>query len=62
MNTCPICSHSLLSHIRTRDRYWYCQHCRLETSARFISARNKATLHKSLRLSSDNSALVNSNL
>ena len=48
MNTCPIYSHSLLSHVRTRDRYWYCRYCRLEISAGFISARNKATLHESL--------------
>ncbi|MGB5636220.1 MAG: hypothetical protein WBM44_02045 [Waterburya sp.] len=61
MNTCPNCSHNLLSHLRSHNRYWYCQHCRSETSESYISAKNKAILHKSLLLSCDRSSLVASN-
>ncbi|MEM7760182.1 MAG: hypothetical protein AAF298_18955 [Cyanobacteria bacterium P01_A01_bin.40] len=55
MNTCPYCSYTLLRHLRTHQRCWY---CRLETSESLILAQNKTGLHKSLLIGRQNSALV----
>lgn len=30
MANCPFCSSVLLRHIRTRQVYWVCRHCRTE--------------------------------
>ncbi len=32
MATCPFCSDTLLRHVRSRQTYWLCRHCRLEIS------------------------------
>ena len=42
MTSCPHCSHKLLRHLRSQERYWYCPHCRLETSDLFITVRNSS--------------------
>ncbi|MBE9009073.1 hypothetical protein IQ250_02500 [Pseudanabaenaceae cyanobacterium LEGE 13415] len=34
-NFCFICSDSLLLHIRSREKYWYCSRCREYFSASF---------------------------
>jgi hypothetical protein len=26
-HTCPLCSDTLLSHVRRGKRYWFCHHC-----------------------------------
>ena len=39
MNSCPYCSHKLLLHLRSRDRYWYCKHCHLESFDSFIATK-----------------------
>ena len=41
MNSCPCCSHQLLRHIRQRNVYWFCSHCRQEMP-NFEYSSNKA--------------------
>ncbi len=60
MNTCPYCSHNLLRHLRSHDRYWYCLHCRLETSDSFITAQNSSINRKFKLLKAENFSVVSS--
>ena len=60
MNSCPYCSHNLLRHLRSQNRYWYCPHCRLETSDSFMTAQNSSRTRKFELLKSHNFSLVSS--
>ncbi len=60
MNTCPHCSHNLLRHLRSQNCYWYCPHCRLETSDFFVTVQNRAISRKSELIKAPNLSLVSS--
>ena len=54
MNSCPHCSHNLLRHLRSHNLYWYCLHCRSETSNLFITVQNRAVSRKSELIKAQN--------
>lgn len=56
-STCPYCSHPLLRHVRSRQIYWFCNHCYQEMP---YSTRSLDNLKTSINLScNSNFAKVN---
>ena len=56
MNSCPCCSHQLLRHIRQRNVYWFCSHCRqempnFEYSSQKVRALSSQVVRKPTRAS-----------
>ena len=54
MNSCSHCSHDLLRHLRSRNLYWYCPHCRPKTSELFVAVQNRQISRRSQQISNPN--------
>ena len=58
MNSCPHCSYKLLRHLRSHNLYWYCPHCRLETSDSYIKVQNRHIVPRSEPVKSHHFSLI----
>lgn len=61
-SNCPCCSHTLLRHIRSREVYWFCQHCHQEMPnyATILSSSTPHTIRRcASRSTKRNTPVVN---